>query len=132
MTHYERQNVEAVGKLRVLEPQLTRTEAEFDKLSKDVKKIEKKNRALMETQRHYEIHSRELKSELHGKSALLKQTDAQKRRTEMEAKRKMEDHQRRVKYETERKIAESQSRAAREISEKDEKLSRLKVSLSLT
>ena len=39
----------------------------------------------------------------------------------------MEDHQRKLRLETDRKIAETKSRAARELSEKDEKLSKLKV-----
>ena len=79
MTHYERQNVEALGKLRVLEPQLTRNENELEKLQKEVKKVhfyylceklqifsqvEKKNRALMETQRHFELNRKDLKAEL--------------------------------------------------------------------
>ena len=56
--------MEAIGKIRVLEPQLTKNEAEFEKLSRETKKIEKKNRALMETQRHYELDRKELTSEL--------------------------------------------------------------------
>ena len=56
----------------------------------------------------------------------MKQTDAQKRRAEIESKRNIEDHQRKVRAETERKIAETQTSAARKISQKDEKLSKLR------
>ena len=50
----------------------------------------------------------------------------------MESKRKMEDHQRKLKLETERKIAEHQSKANREISAKDDKLTKLKGILDTT
>ena len=64
MTHYERQNVEALGKLRVLEPQLALNESEYQKLAKEVSKVERKNRALIETQRHYERKRMQLDSDL--------------------------------------------------------------------
>jgi len=132
LTHYERQNVEALGKLRALEPQLSRNESEYEKVSKEARKMEKKNRALMETQRHYELDRKELRSELQGKTHLLKQTDAQKRRQETDARRKMEEHQRKLRHETDRKLADHQSRTARELSEKDEKLYKLKGILDKT
>ena len=62
--HYERRNVEALGKLRVLEPQLAANENEYEKLVREVDKIERKNRALVETQRHYERKRVELKQDL--------------------------------------------------------------------
>lgn len=64
MTHYERQNVEALGKLRVLEPQLALNESEYQKLAKEVSKVERKNRALIETQRHYERKRMQLDADL--------------------------------------------------------------------
>ena len=127
LTHYERQNVDALGKLRMIEPQIAKNEIELEKLQREVKKVEKKNRALMETQRVYEIDRKELKQEVHQKSNLLKQTDAQKRKIELDSKRKIEDHQRKVRLETERKLKETQNRANRDVQEKDEKLSKLKV-----
>ena len=127
LTHYERQNVDALGKLRMIEPQIAKNEIELEKLQREVKKVEKKNRALMETQRVYEIDRKELKQEVHQKSNLLKQTDAQKRKIELDSKRKIEDHQRKVRLETERRLQETQNRANRDVQEKDEKLSKLRV-----
>ena len=62
--HYERRNVEALGKLRVLEPQLAASENEYEKLMREVEKNERKNRALVETQSHYERKRIELKQDL--------------------------------------------------------------------
>lgn len=132
LTHYERQNVDALGKLRMIEPQIAKNEIELEKLQREVKKVEKKNRALMETQRVYEIDRKELKQEVHQKSNLLKQTDAQKRKIELDSKRKIEDHQRKVKLETERRLQETQNRANRDVQEKDEKLSKLRNILDRT
>lgn len=100
--HYERRNVEALGKLRVLEPQLALSEAEYEKVTREVDKAERKNRAMLETARHYERQCVELKRELAEKSNYLKQTDAHKRRAELESKRNIEDHQRKLRMETER------------------------------
>merc|ERR1711990_660398 len=124
LTHYERQNVDALGKLRMIEPQIAKNEIELEKLQREVKKVEKKNRALMETQRVYEIDRKELKQEVHQKSNLLKKTDAQTR--------KIEDHQRKVRLETERRLQETQNRANRDVQEKDEKLSKLRSILDRT
>jgi len=132
LTHYERQNVDALGKLRMIEPQIAKNEIELEKLQREVKKVEKKNRALMETQRVYEIDRKELKQEVHQKSNLLKQTDAQKRKIELDSKRKIEDHQRKVRLETERRLQETQNRANRDVQEKDEKLSKLRSILDRT
>ena len=70
---------------------------------------------------------KEKELDLHQKEQLLKRTEAQNRKAELEQKRKMEDHHRMLKLETERKIAETNSRAQKEMSEKDNKLSRLRV-----
>jgi len=126
LMHYERRNVEALGKLRVLEPQLALSEAEFEKVAREVDKVERKNRAMLETARHYERQRVELQRELGEKSNYLKQTDAHKRRAELESKRNIEDHQRKLQMDTERQIAETKTTAARKISAKDEKLSKLK------
>jgi len=112
--------------LRVLEPQLALSEAEYEKVTREVDKAERKNRAMLETARHYERQCVELKRELAEKSNYLKQTDAHKRRAELESKRNIEDHQRKLRMETERQIAETKTTAARKISAKDEKLSKLK------
>jgi len=132
LMHYERRNVEALGKLRVLEPQLAANENEYEKLMRDVEKSERKNRALVETQRHYERKRVELKQDLQQKSSFLKETETQKRRAELESKRNIEDHQRKLKAETERQIAHTKTNAARKISAKDEKLSKLKSILDKT
>merc|ERR1711990_940803 len=108
LTHYERQNVDALGKLRMIEPQIAKNEIELEKLQ------------------------RELKKEVHQKSNLLKQTDAQKRKIELDSKRKIEDHQRKVRLETERRLQETQNRANRDVQEKDEKLSKLRSILDRT
>ena len=127
LIHYERSNVEAFGKLKVISPQLTKNEDELDKVQKENKKLEKKNRALMETQRVYEVDRKEKEADLAQKDQLLKRTTAAQNRKAMEDKRKNEDYKRKVQLETERKMAESTSRSSRELRERDDKLSRLKV-----
>ena len=81
-----------------------------------------KNRALMETQRVYELDRKELKSELQTKEVELKYNVRSKKRIEEESKRKMEDHQRKLLAETERKLMDTKSRAQRDLMTKEEKL----------
>jgi predicted nuclease with TOPRIM domain len=53
LNHYERENIDAVSKLRIIEPQLEKHESELKRLKKDNERLEKKNRVLMETERVY-------------------------------------------------------------------------------
>jgi chromosome segregation ATPase len=75
LTQFERQNVEAFSKLRMIEPQLARNEEELEKIQKENKKLERKNRALVETQRVYEIDMAEKEQDLRQKEQLLKRTE---------------------------------------------------------
>ena len=84
----------------------------------------------METQRVYEVDRKEKEADLAQKDQLLKRTTAAQNRKAMEDKRKNEDYKRKVQLETERKMAESTSRSSRELRERDDKLSRLKVEWS--
>ena len=70
--------------------------AELEKLKLEMRKIEKKNRALMETQRVYELDRKELQSELQSKHVELKHTERTKKRIEEEARRKIESNQRKL------------------------------------
>ena len=62
-SHYEREGTQAISKLQIMEPQLERAENELTKAQAEVRKFEKKNRALMETQRVYELDRKELQGE---------------------------------------------------------------------
>ena len=64
LNHFERENVDALGKLRILEPQIEKVEGENDRLLKDNRRLEKKNRALMEAQRVYELDKKEAEADL--------------------------------------------------------------------
>ena len=75
LAQFERENVEAFSKLRMIEPQLARNEEELEKIEKENKKLEKKNRALIETQRVYEIDMAEKEQDLLQKEQLLKRTE---------------------------------------------------------
>ena len=64
LNHFERQNVNALGKLGILEPQIEKIEGENERLVKDNRRLEKKNRALMEAQRVYEFDKKEAEAEI--------------------------------------------------------------------
>ena len=68
LNHFERENVDALGKLRILEPQIEKVEGENDRLLKDNRRLEKKNRALMEAQRVYELDKKEAEADLQVKT----------------------------------------------------------------
>ena len=129
LSHYERENIDAVSKLRIMEPQLEKQEAELERLAKDNKKLEKKNRALMETQRVFEMDRKDMESELQAKNNRLNQTTAQKRMIEETTRRKMEDHKRKMEAETARKLQMTQEDAFNKINDRDQKLNRLKVNI---
>ena len=88
--------------------------------------MEKKNRALMETQRVYELDRKELQGELQSKHSELKQTERSKRKAEEDARRKIEDEKRRLMADTERQIKDTRSRAQRDLMSKEEKLNRIR------
>ena len=60
LSHYEREGTTAISKVQIMEPQLERIESDLTKAQAEVRKLEKKNRALMETQRVYELDRKEL------------------------------------------------------------------------
>ena len=129
LNHFERESHDAFTKLRIMAPQLEKKEAEYDRIIKDNKKLEKKNRALMETQRVFELDRKDMESELQAKTNRLNQTSAQKRQLEAEAKRKVLDVKRTTAAEMERRVNETEEEYRRRIQEKDDKMNRLKVNL---
>jgi hypothetical protein len=64
LNHFERENVNALGKLGILEPQIDKIEGENERLVKDNRRLERKNRALMEAQRVYEFDKKEADAEI--------------------------------------------------------------------
>lgn len=71
LNHFEREHVNALGKLGILEPQIDKIEGDNERLVKDNRRLEKKNRALMESQRVYEFDRKEAEAEIQVDLELL-------------------------------------------------------------
>jgi len=126
LNHFERETIDSVGKLKIMEPQIEKQEAEIERLTNDNKKLERKNRALMETKRMIELDKKDMESELQSKTNRLNQTEAQKKRIELDSKKKLQDVERSYASKTQRIVMEKEAEAQRKIQDKVAKLDRLK------
>lgn len=126
LNHFERETIDSVGKLRIMEPQIEKQEAEIERLTNDNKKLERKNRALMETKRMIELDRKDMESELQSKTNRLNQTEAQKKRIELDSKKKLQDVERSYASKTQRIVMEKEAEAQRKIQDKEARLDRLK------
>ncbi|CBY32587.1 unnamed protein product [Oikopleura dioica] len=125
--HFERENVDALGKLRILEPQIEKAEGENDRLMKDNRRLEKKNRALMEAQRVYELDKKEAEADLQAMSNKLENESRSKRQIEAQAKRKVEDERRKLNFETSRKLREAEESSKNKLNLNEAKMHQLRV-----
>ncbi|CAG5090232.1 Oidioi.mRNA.OKI2018_I69.PAR.g12516.t2.cds [Oikopleura dioica] len=130
LNHFERENVDALGKLRILEPQVEKIEGENDRLLKDNRRLEKKNRALMEAQRVYELDKKEAEAELQAMNNKLENESKSKRQIEAAAKRKMEDERRKLNMETSRKLREAEENSKNRLNLNEAKMDQLRNILS--
>lgn len=130
LNHFERENVDALGKLRILEPQIEKVEGENDRLMKDNRRLEKKNRALMEAQRVYELDKKEAEADLQVMSNKLENEARSKRQIEASAKRKVEDERRKLNLETSRKLREAEENSKNKLNLNEAKMHQLRDILS--
>ncbi|CBY39919.1 unnamed protein product [Oikopleura dioica] len=97
---------------------------------KDNRRLEKKNRALMEAQRVYELDKKEAEADLQAMSNKLENESRSKRQIEAQAKRKVEDERRKINFETSRKLREAEESSKNKLNLNEAKMHQLRDILS--
>ena len=126
LQHYEHESMDAVTKLRIIEPQLEKNQGELDSIRKDNKRLEKKIKVLTETNRAYELDRNEMENENRHMATQLAKTERQKRDVTEMADKTMRDQERRINADARKKLDAQSKMSAQQIADRDAKMSRLK------